>query len=50
MKGYNLLSGANVKLGSWEDFLAMREGILRVNDEHRSALSNDLGAIGGLLF
>lgn len=50
VKGYNLLSGTRVKLGSWEEFLAMREGILRLNNTYRSALSNDLGAIGGLLF
>jgi len=28
----------------------MREGILRLNAEHRDLLSNDLGALGGLLF
>lgn len=28
----------------------MREGILRLNAEHRALLSNDLGAIAGLLF
>lgn len=39
-----------MKLGSWEEFLAMREGIFRINDSHRALLSNDLGAIGGLLF
>lgn len=50
VNGYNLLFGAKVKLGSWEEFLAMREGILRLNDSHRALLSNDLGAIGGLLF
>lgn len=50
VNGYNLLSGAKVKLGSWEEFLAMREGILRLNDSHRTLLSNDLGAVGGLLF
>lgn len=50
VNGYNLLTGAKVKLGSWEEFLAMREGILRLNDSHRALLSNDLGAIGGLLF
>ena len=50
VNGYNLLTGAGVKLGSWEEFLAMREGILRLNDGHRGLLSNDLGAIGGLLF
>lgn len=50
VKGYNALTGANVKLGKWTEYLAMREGILRVNEQHRDVLSNDLGAIGGLLF
>lgn len=50
VKGYNRLSGAKVKLGSWKEYLAMREGVLRINREHQSVLSNDLGAIGGLLF
>ena len=48
--GYNALTGAKVKLGKWEQYRAMREGILRINAEHRDLLSNDLGAIGGLLF
>lgn len=30
--------------------LSMREGALRLNAEHRACLSNDLGAIAGLLF
>jgi type II restriction enzyme len=50
VKGYNAIAGARVKLGSWEAYLAMREGILRLNDAHRDLLSNDLGAIGGALF
>ena len=50
VKGYNALTGANVKLGSWEHFLAMRAGILDLNDRYRDLLSNDLGAVGGLLF
>jgi type II restriction enzyme len=50
VKGYNALTGAKVKLGSWEHFLAMRSGVLDLNDRHRDLLSNDLGAIGGLLF
>ncbi|GHH24515.1 hypothetical protein GCM10008023_36650 [Sphingomonas glacialis] len=50
VKGYNALTGANVKLGSWEHFLAMRTGVLDLNERHRELLSNDLGAIGGLLF
>jgi type II restriction enzyme len=50
VKGYNALTGANVKLGKWSEYLAMRSGILRLNNDHRDLLSNDLGAIGGLLF
>jgi len=48
--GYNVLTGAKVKLGRWEEYLAMRSGLLRLNQEHRSLLSNDLGAVAGLLF
>jgi type II restriction enzyme len=50
VKGYNAVAGARVKLGSWDAYLAMREGILRLNAAHRDLLSNDLGAIGGALF
>ena len=50
MKGYNALTGANVKLGRWADYLAMREGVIRLNSTYRELLSNDLGAVGGLLF
>jgi type II restriction enzyme len=50
VKGYNATAGAKVKLGRWDEYLAMREGILRLNTEHRTQLSNDLGAIAGLLF
>lgn len=39
-----------MKLGSWPDYLAMRTGVLRLNAEYRDVLSNDLGAIAGLLF
>ncbi len=50
VNGYNALTGAKVKLGKWPEYLAMREGILRFNAEHRALLSNDFGAIGGFLF
>ncbi len=50
VKGYNALTGSKVKLGKWDEYLAMWTGILRLNDEHRALLSNDLGAIAGLLF
>lgn len=50
VKGYNALAHAKVRLGRWDDFLAMRAGVLRMNAQYRDLLSNDLGAIGGLLF
>lgn len=50
VNGYNALTGSKVKLGSWEHYLAMRAGVLELNLRHRDLLSNDLGAIAGLLF
>lgn len=50
VKGYNLLTGKKVKLGRWDEYLAMRTGILTLNEKYRDLLSNDLGALGGLLF
>lgn len=39
-----------MKLGKWDEYLAMREGIPALDATHRSLLSNDLGAVAGLLF
>lgn len=50
VNGYNALTGAKVKLGRWEEYLAMRQGILGLNERYRTQLSNDLGAIAALLF
>ncbi|MFL5247768.1 MAG: type II restriction endonuclease [Myxococcales bacterium] len=50
VKGYNALFRAKVKLGRWDEYLAMRAGILRFNREHQRLLSNDLGAVAGFLF
>lgn len=50
VNGYNALTGAKVKLGRWSEYLAMRSGILALNAKYRDLLSNDLGAIAGLLF
>jgi type II restriction enzyme len=50
VKGYNELTGAKVKLGRWEEYLAMRKGILELNRKYRDLLSNDLGAVAGFLF
>jgi len=48
--GYNALTGARVRLGRWDEYLAMREGILELNARYRNLLSTDLGAVAGLLF
>ncbi|MBW8849720.1 MAG: type II restriction endonuclease [Pseudomonadota bacterium] len=50
VKGYNMLTGAKVKLGKWDEYLAMRAGMLTLNQEHRALLSNDMGAIAGFLY
>jgi type II restriction enzyme len=50
VRGYNELLGQKIKLGSWTAYLEMREGLLQMNNEQRSLLSNDLGAVGGFVF
>ncbi len=50
VRGYNAICGARVKLGRWDEYLAMRRGILALNSHYRDLLSNDLGAIAGFLF
>lgn len=50
VNGYNALTGSKVKLGRWDHYLAMRQGIVALNAEYRQFLSNDLGAVAGLLF
>ena len=50
VNGYNAVTGSNVKLGRWDHYLSMREGAMRLNATYRHQLSNDLGAIAGLLF
>ncbi len=50
VKGFNAVTKSNVKLGRWDHYLSMREGIIRLNAKYRHKLSNDLGAIAGLMF
>jgi type II restriction enzyme len=50
LNGFNALFNDKKKLGSWSDYLAIRETLLKVNDEFLPYLSKDLGAISGLLF
>lgn len=50
VNGYNALTGAKTKLGRWDDYLAMRAGLIALDTKHRGLLSNDFGAIAGLMF
>lgn len=50
VKGFNSLFRENMKLGSWPEYLKMRDVVLKTNAEWKAELSNDLGAIAGLLF
>lgn len=50
VNGFNALTGSKVKLGRWDHYLSMRDGLLRLNQRYRNQLSNDLGAIAGLMF
>lgn len=50
VNGFNSLFKDNKKLGSWSEYLKMRDVILSKNNEFRNDLSSDLGAIGGLLY
>lgn len=50
VKGFNALTGSRVKLGRWDEYLAMRERALMLNAANRDLLSNDLGALAGLLY
>jgi type II restriction enzyme len=50
VNGFNTLFKDKVKLGSWSEYLRMREIIVEKNSVLKSELSNDLGAFAGLLF
>ncbi|HWA34644.1 MAG TPA: hypothetical protein VG737_10965 [Cyclobacteriaceae bacterium] len=50
VNGFNYLFNDKKKLGSWSEYLKMREVIIHKNNELKGELSNDLGAISGLLF
>lgn len=50
VNGFNAIFSDKKKLGSWTDYLQMREAIIRTNEELNPLLSKDLGAISGLLF
>ncbi len=50
VKGFNAVTGSKVKLGRWDEYLAMRLRILELNEKYSKYLSNDLGALAGALF
>lgn len=50
INGFNFLFKDKKKLGSWSEYLKLREVMIDTNSRHRSDLSSDLGAIAGLLF
>lgn len=50
INGYNQLFGENRKLGSWSEYLKLREVIIETNENYKTLLSTDLGALTGLLF
>ena len=50
INGFNVLFKDKKKLGSWSEYLKLREVMISTNSQNRSELSSDLGAIAGLLF
>ncbi len=50
VRGFNHLFKDKVKLGSWQEYLRMREVIIEKNNQYRDVLSKDLGAFSGFLF
>jgi type II restriction enzyme len=50
VNGFNLLFSDKVKLGSWSEYLRMREVIIQKSKQFKQHFSNDLGAFSGLLF
>lgn len=41
INGFNAITGDKVKLGRWDHYLSMREGLNRLNTQHRRQLSDD---------
>ena len=50
LNGFNFLFKDKKKLGSWTEYLKIRETLIETNNKNKSELSNDLGAIAGLCF
>ncbi|PCJ27869.1 MAG: hypothetical protein COA97_02740 [Flavobacteriales bacterium] len=50
VNGFNILFNQKVKLGSWSEYLKMREVIIQQNEKFKNHFSTDLGAFSGFLF
>lgn len=50
LNGFNALFHQKLKLGSWSEYLKMREVLLETNRKNAAELSNDLGCVAGLMF
>ncbi len=50
LNGFNYVFNDNKKLGSWTEYLKIREVLLQTNKLYQADFSNDLGAIAGLMF
>lgn len=50
VNGFNILFNDKKKLGSWTDYLQMRETVVQTNEKYKNEFSTDLGAFTGLLF
>lgn len=50
INGFNFLFKDKKKLGSWSEYLKIREVLLAVNKQYKNDFSLDLGAIAGLMF
>lgn len=50
INGFNYLFKDKKKLGSWSEYLKIREVLVDLNNKYKSEFSLDLGAIAGLMF
>lgn len=50
INGFNFLFKDKKKLGSWSEYLKLREVLIDTNTKYKTVLSSDLGAIAGLMF
>ncbi|MFY9150583.1 MAG: type II restriction endonuclease [Prolixibacteraceae bacterium] len=50
INGFNFLFKDKKKLGSWSEYLKIREVLLNVNKQYKNEFSLDLGAISGLMY